>query len=294
MNRFKLLTMKKVLFLAVTMIFISCNRTYKYVETIKEKSLFGNSYEEKNDDPETISAPNDSLAYLEAYKKFYISVKAHLETEKMLGEVFSMPIHFTLYNSKNEEINPYINPETLDEIEKRIMSLGMENHDTQEVHVDSVKIKELSPFFDFKKDEFDPKGITWISPKNRPKYVNRNGMFCYFSTAQGKVSPIRFQIQYYAEDWLFIKKYQFSIDGNAYELIPDNVETDHSGGKIWEWCDQSIRGDDMLIIKALAVAKSAKIKFVGRQYSEVRTITAKELESIKNVLDLYSAMGGSL
>lgn len=50
----------------------------------------------------------------------------------------------------------------------------------------------------------------------------------------------------------------------------------------------------MLIIKALAVAKSAKIKFVGRQYSEVRTITAKELESIKNVLDLYSAMGGSL
>ena len=248
MNRFKLLTMKKVLFLAVTMIFISCNRTYKYVETIKEKSLFGNSYEEKNDDPETISAPNDSLAYLEAYKKFYISVKAHLETEKMLGEVFSMPIHFTLYNSKNEEINPYINPETLDEIEKRIMSLGMENHDTQEVHVDSVKIKELSPFFDFKKDEFDPKGITWI----------------------------------------------FSIDGNAYELIPDNVETDHSGGKIWEWCDQSIRGDDMLIIKALAVAKSAKIKFVGRQYSEVRTITAKELESIKNVLDLYSAMGGSL
>lgn len=286
--------MKKILLLAVIVILGSCNKTYKYVETVKEKSLFGNSYEEKDDEPETISAPNDSIAYLEAYEKFCISVKARLEVKKQIGETFSIPTHFTLYNSENEEVNPYINPETLNEIEERIMSLGMEKPKVQEVRVDSAKIKELSPFFDFKKDEFDPKGTTWISPKSRPKYVNRNGMYCYFSTTEGELSPIRFQIQYYADDWLFIRKYQFSIDGNAYELIPDDVETDHSGGKIWEWCDQAIRGDDMQIIKALAGAKSAKIKFVGRQYSEVKTITSKELESIKNVLDLYIAMGGSL
>ena len=40
------------------------------------------------------------------------------------------------------------------------------------------------------------------------------------------VSNFRLRIQYYSDDWLFIRKYQFSIDNKAYEFIPNNVETD--------------------------------------------------------------------
>ena len=57
--------------------FSSCNKSYKYVETVKEKSLFSNSYNEKEEEPKTISSKNDSLAYLEAYQKFCISQKVY-------------------------------------------------------------------------------------------------------------------------------------------------------------------------------------------------------------------------
>lgn len=54
----------------VNICFSSCNKSYKYVETVKEKSLFSNSYNEKEEEPKTISSKNDSLAYLEAYQNF--------------------------------------------------------------------------------------------------------------------------------------------------------------------------------------------------------------------------------
>jgi hypothetical protein len=110
------------------------------------------------------------------------------------------------------------------------------------------------------------------------------------------VSNFRLRIQYYSDDWLFIRKYQFSIDNKAYEFIPNNVETDSgNGGYIWEWCDENIHSNnDIELIKALSNAKTAKIKFIGRQYHDIKTISQKQIKGIKDAVNLYLAMGGSL
>lgn len=252
---------------------------------------------------ESISAKNDSIAYLKAFEKFCISLKAWEDMKDKGMTLIDVPTEFKIVDNHGNEITPYIDKAVLDSIENRIMSLGntmdgilseaKEIQEQAEVKIDSTKIEKLLPLFTVKKDEFDPQGKTWIIPKNAPKYVNQNGMFCYFMKIGDDVSNFRFQIQYYADDWLFIRKYQFSIDGVAYEFIPNNVERDHDS-TIWEWCDEEMIGSDAAIIKALSNAKEAKIKFVGRQYHKIKNISKKELQSIKNTVDLYIAMGGVL
>jgi hypothetical protein len=157
---------------------------------------------------------------------------------------------------------------------------------------DPTQIASLKKLMIFKKDEFE--GKTWVQPKDQPAYRNSNGMYCYFETTENQIGNFRFVIQYFAEDWLFIQKYDFVIDGKAYSFTPLHVDTDNGDGDIWEWCDEHIEGEDGNLIEALANAKTAKIRFEGRQYYHDRTIPAKQLKSIKNVLTLYKAMGGRL
>lgn len=71
------------------------------------------------------------------------------------------------------------------------------------------------------------------------------------------------------------------------------IETDNGGGGIWEWLDRSVGSHEYQIIKAVADAKDAKIRFVGRQYHKDRVITMREKQALKNVLDAYEALGGS-
>lgn len=162
--------------------------------------------------------------------------------------------------------------------------------------VDSVKINELLPYFNVYVDEFSPKNLTWYIPKSAPKYTNENGIYLYFYNSDEGLGPLRFRIQYYADDWLFFNKVQFSIDGKAYEFVPLSTETDcGNGGMIWEWFDEAIAtADEVTLIKALASAKSAKMKFIGRQYHNIKQITPKQIEAIRRTVELYEAFGGHL
>ena len=221
-----------------------------------------------------------------------------------MGQYLDIPIGFKLYNSDGEDITDiYFNSKLTEEeaIESSILAMdnvvkrsnNSKQAKAEETKIDSVKIKELLPFFKVKKDEFDPNGKTWYEPKSAPQYTNRNGIYLYFAVQNGKVAALRFRVQYYSDDWLFFKKIQFSIDENAYEYIPSNTETDcGNGGKIWEWFDEALTGSDRDLIYALVEAKSAKMKFIGRQYYDIKTITRNQISDMKRALELYRAMGG--
>ena len=158
---------------------------------------------------------------------------------------------------------------------------------------DSARIKVLRKGFIIIKDEFDVNDNQWLKPIDGPKYVNKNGVYSYFQTNGGVATNLRFVIQYYSDDWLFIQKYMFSIDGEAFEYIPSEVKTDNGdGGMIWEWFDESADENLKTIMKAIANSKSAKIKMVGRQYFDIKTVTSKQKESIKKTLELYKLLGG--
>ena len=312
--------MKKLnilLFLGLMTFLTSCdiapisvaNKSYKYVEKVSEESILGGT-DIKEKDEETIKAKDDSTAYLEAFKKFCISVKVNKDMAQSMGKTYSTPLSFKLLNDKGIDITNttlFANRTQREkEIEEQIFSMKNSNQDAvdnnkkekteefkQTAKIDSAKIKELKQFFRVRKDEFSTTGKTWYEPKSAPSYTNRNGLYCYFQTENDMPSNLRFRMQYYSDDWLFFSKVQFSIDGKAYEYVPMDTETDSGdGGHIWEWVDESVSESDKELINALANAKSAKMKLIGTQYFDVRNISQDQIKGIKRTLELYQAMGG--
>lgn len=297
-----------LLFFGLVTVLSACEKSYKYVQKDIEESILGGT-DIKERKEEIIKAKEDSTAYLEAFKKFCISVKVNKDIAQSMGKTYSTPLSFKLINDKGEDITNttlFINRSEREKaIEEQVFSMknsvqganinkkGRSEELKQTVKIDSIKIKELRPFFRVRKDEFSTTGKTWYKPKIAPAYINMNGLYCYFQTENDRPSNLRFSLQYYSDDWLFFKKVQFSIDGKAYEYIPINTETDSGDdGHIWEWFDVGVAESDKELLNALANAKSAKMKLIGRQYYNIKTISREQIKGIKRTLELYRAMGG--
>lgn len=150
------------------------------------------------------------------------------------------------------------------------------------------ELERLAKNFKQQKDEFSNK--TWIFPKDKPKYRNRNATYCYFMKQNNEVKNFRFVFQYVASDWLFIKDLIFNIDGKIYEYRRLDFNTDCGGEQIWEWCDLQLSDTDL--IRAFEKAKSIKIKMNGDKYYNTRTLKPATIMSIQNTIKYYKALGG--
>lgn len=148
-----------------------------------------------------------------------------------------------------------------------------------------------------KSDEFSNR--VWVEHKNTPKYRNQKGIYCYFQLENGVASNFRFVYQYYGDDWLFIKSMIFNIDGTTNITIVPDMDTDCGyGGKVWEWCDESVSGSlgdyivNELFIVSLANAKNVKVKMCGSEYYDIYTLNETQIKSIKDTYEYYIALGG--
>lgn len=160
--------------------------------------------------------------------------------------------------------------------------------ETKKINTDSI-VKAFRSDFTFKKDEFDNK--TWVEPKNRPKFVNVNGVFAYFELNDNVATNFRFSVQYTSDDWLFIQQILFNVDGKHLTFIPQKMEHDNED-YIWEWFDEQITIADEPLIKAIANAKTVKMKLQGKQYYNIRSLTQREIQYLKKTYNFYKALGG--
>jgi hypothetical protein len=292
--------------LFVLLLLSSCTfkKEYSYILIESKEGLLTSkrSLHEKN--PEIIKAASDSDAYKTAFRNYVISLRVSEEMKKQLNYT-TYPVGFKLLNEKKIDITNTTFFVGKKEFEEKILAemanvslpeikQSKDESTSKNVSVDSIKIKELKSFFTIKKDEFDPDGTQWMRPKNASKYVNTNNIYCYFEVKNGIAKNFRFRFQYYSDEWLFIQKCQFSIDGKAFEFIPSNVQTDSgNGGYIWEWFDENVRTYDLSLIEAIASANVAKVKLVGRQYYDIKTLSKEQIASVKKTLEMYKAMGGT-
>lgn len=293
--------MKKLLLsLLFVYTFISCEKKYSYIEIIKEPELIGNGYDIKEKDLEVIKAKDDTTAYLKAYSKFCIAVKASMLVSEKVSVNFSIPIDFKIIDENGSDITniKFATKEAKEmEIYQSIAQLGKTSDKPSEIKdknivIDSAKVNELIPYFKIEKDEFSTYGKILYEPKSAPKYTSENAIYCYFVTNDSGIGPLRLRIQYYADDWLFFSKVQFSINDKAFEYIPSNTKRDHGGGYIWEWSDEPISNRDKDIIRALSQAKGCKMKLIGDKYYDIKNISPNQCLSIKRTLELYKALGG--
>jgi len=144
------------------------------------------------------------------------------------------------------------------------------------------------------KDEV--RGITWYRHKNSPAYVNsRSDLHLYFGKKDDMVTPLRLVIEYVAEDWLFIKEFIIKADDQTFSIPAgySMMERDNGYGGIWEWYDQEVTKDDLAMVSAVIASQKAVIRYNGNQYYRDRTITQKEKQALKEILDAYEKVKGT-
>lgn len=291
--------MKKFLLFLFAGALLSCSKTYKVQLHYTDVETHDLSFKF-----EDITAASDSAAYLAAYNSYAITAKAQAITEETTGKIYNKLIGWDLIDADGRTITNLVNFKHKDsliaEIDNSITVAGERTRQNRtevsfsRVKKDEAKIKELKPYFSIKKDEFDTSGKQWVTPKGAPNYVNRNGVYCYFQEDSLSASNLRFRLQYNADEWLFIQKVIFLADGKAYEYYPENYQNDVGNGDIVEWFDDSANTQSLSIMEAIANAKTAKMKLVGKQYHNIKVIPQTERLRIKRTLDYYRAKGGTL
>lgn len=208
-----------------------------------------------------------------------------------MGSVFSSCQSKVNNPSHNDMDSTSISDKEIDSViivaeQKRIEAEKMA--EAERIQKKKEKLERLAKNFKQTKDEFSDK--TWIFPKDKPKYRNRNATYCYFMKQNNKVQNFRFVFQYVANDWLFIKDLIFNIDGKIYEYRRLDFNTDCGGEQILEWCDLQL--SDTELIRAFEKAKSIKIKMNGEKYYNTRTLKSTTITSIQNTIKYYKALGG--
>lgn len=286
--------MKKVLLLMLMMIGLACcSRMNNYTYTTRSINRLG----DEDTKIEVFKALSDSLAFIEAYERHFISEKTFYDVQALLKDTASYrDLGFSLTDDKGRDILsiPFHDRDSIiKSLYYDIVTPYKVKYDSMlaDMAKDRIKVDELKPFFNFDVDEFEK--CTWVKPKDSPKSITENGIYCYFSLVNGKACNLRFKIQYRADDWLFIRSYKILIDGDSYDYNPNKIERDHCDF-IWEWSDAQVTPYSEMLLNSLKHSKAAKIRFVGRQYNQDRNITPKQLVSIKRTMDLFYSLGGKI
>jgi len=106
-----------------------------------------------------------------------------------------------------------------------------------------------------------------------------------------KAESLRLTIGYEDNDWLFIKKATFLIDGKQYEVYGD-FERDSGGGNVYEWIDKEVTGNILVLIKAIMSGNVVKVRFTGGQYYSDVSVNQEQKAALKNIYNLYKQKGG--
>lgn len=271
---------------------VSCSKMKSYTYITNGIDRLG--HEETK--TEIIKALSDSLAFIEAYERHFISERAFYDMQVLLKDTASFrDFGFSLTDETGRDVLaiPIVNRDSIiKSLYNEIVTPYKAKYDSMlaDIERNLIKSEMLKPYFNFRTDEFEK--CTWVTPKDAPSFTG-NGFYCYFSLVNGRACNLRLKIQYSADDWLFIQSYKLLIDGDSYDYTPSKMERDNSDF-IWEWSDDQVTPHIEMLLNSLKNSKEAKIRFIGRQYSKDKNITPKQLVSIKRTMDLFYALGGKI
>lgn len=277
--------MKRVLHLLLIFIFLSCGKANKKNDSEKLTT-------EKSKVQLEIEKPN-AEKLLNNANTFFLDKKFE-ECNKELR------ILLKKYPASREVTEAKILQNKADVELKKIRIEG-ELIKEEQIKKNKIKIEQVTNKMRKKVDKLE--NITWYRDKTSPQYTNYNGFFLYIGDRGINYPSLRLRIQYKGDSWLFIEKYIIYVDGLKYKTIETkygDVERDNGTGGVWEWLDIPVNknSDDIIndfdLIRAIVNGEDVKIKLIGKQYSKVRTITKKQKNALKNVLEVYKVLGGDV
>ena len=133
-------------------------------------------------------------------------------------------------------------------------------------------------------------GVTYYKHPNEPKFLNSRSTAYLYIGRRGTSQPwLRMKVQYTSHDWLFVENVYAWHDGFKELLISGPFERDNNT-TIWEWRDVVPDGYQLEVLRSLATAKEAILRFEGMQYRRDVTLSAGDKKAILEVLAAYAVM----
>lgn len=259
---------------------------------------------------------NEILNELEQLKKENQELKIELEEIKFgAGNLFKqIDTYYTekSYDKAVSVINTLLerHPDSNEALKAKEIKVNIDNIKAEE---DRVRAAELKKKMDEEKKRLEQatskmrkqvdevNDITWYYNKSTTQHVNVNSFHTYIGQKKDGELALKLRIQYAGDNWLFIYSYELKIDENKYDITPYHINSNYNtdvykdnNTGAWEWSDMGVDSKKMEIIKAIIESKKAIIRYEGKQYYYDRIITDSEKKALKNVLDAYKALGGSV
>ena len=106
---------------------------------------------------------------------------------------------------------------------------------------------------------------------------------------------MRFKIQYFGSDWLFINSYIINVDGIKYEIQADSGDFNRDNDSdVWEWYDVTPTSENIAMLRAISKSKNTIVRMVGDQYHKDVVITLTQKQALKTMFTVFMGLGGTL
>jgi hypothetical protein len=136
-------------------------------------------------------------------------------------------------------------------------------------------------------------GITWYRAKSTPDRPNEDALYLY-AGKKGCDVWLRLRIQYLSEKPLTVARVQVKADDKTFDLPDPHFKRDTDGKLTWQWIDEQVTADHLLMLFTITASKTAVLRLIGTNRTDERAIIEAEKEAIKTVLSTYHALGGKL
>ena len=150
-------------------------------------------------------------------------------------------------------------------------------------------VAALTKGMELERDKME--GISFYSAKGR-NYL-ASGLEAYISLPDRSLPIFRVRPTYYGDNWVFYDTLKVMADDEiVYERTfkHGEVQHDNSSGSVWETADYVAREPDLVALKKIANAKSATIRFSGRERRDDHELTAKERKRLQEVIATYEQL----
>lgn len=142
-----------------------------------------------------------------------------------------------------------------------------------------------------KKSTDEVEGITWYEPSCMPTYTNSRCYVLPYIGERGGTYWLRCKVDYAANDWVFFDHIIINIDGEKRDTISfgysDVTRSTYVGAKLCEVADFAPTTNQVNLLRDISTSKKTIIRFEGSDYHYDMTVSDKDKQGIKEVLDAY-------
>ena len=136
-------------------------------------------------------------------------------------------------------------------------------------------------------------GIVWYIDRSTTERLNEDAFYLY-AGKKGCDVWLRLRVQSVSDKPITITRLQVKTDSKTFDLGEVHFKRDSDGKSTWQWFDERVTADHLLMLFTVTASKSAVVRVVGANRNEERAIGEDEKGALKAVLSTYRALGGQI